>query len=82
MVEEDLLRALAKGNLAGATLDVFRDEPLPQGHEFWDHPKITLTPHIAAITLVEESAAQIAQKIVALESGEKIDGVVERDRGY
>ena len=82
LVEEDLLLALAKGNLAGATLDVFRDEPLPTSHSFWDHPKITLTPHIAAITLVEESAAQIAQKIIALESGENIEGVVERDRGY
>ena len=82
LVDEDLLLALAKGNLAGATLDVFRDEPLSAGHAFWDHPKITLTPHIAAITLVAQSAAQITQKIIALESGEKIEGVVLRDRGY
>lgn len=82
LVEGDLLALLASGHLAGATLDVFREEPLPPGHAFWAHPRITLTPHIAAITLVEESAAQIAQKIRALESGQSIDGVVERNRGY
>lgn len=82
LVEGDLLALLANGHLAGATLDVFREEPLPPGHAFWGHPRITLTPHIAAITLVEESAAQIAQKIRALESGQLIDGVVDRNRGY
>ncbi len=82
LVEDDLLAMLATGHLAGATLDVFREEPLPSGHEFWDHPKITVTPHIAAITLVEKSAAQIAQKIRAMESGQPIEGVVDRSRGY
>ena len=82
LVERDLLALLAKGHLAGATLDVFRDEPLPPGHAFWDHPLINVTPHVAAITLVEESAAQIAQKIRAMERGQPVDGVVERNRGY
>ena len=82
LVEDDLLALLENGHLAGATLDVFREEPLPSAHAFWDHPRITLTPHIAAITLVDESAAQIAQKIRAMENGQLIDGVVERERGY
>ena len=82
LIERDLLALLAKGHLAGATLDVFRDEPLPPGHAFWDHPLITVTPHVAAITLVAESAAQIAQKIRAMERGQPVDGVVERSRGY
>ena len=82
LVEADLLALLANGHLKGATLDVFRDEPLPPSHAFWIHPNIVVTPHIAAITVVEESAAQIAQKICAMESGQPIDGVVDRNRGY
>jgi len=82
LVEEDLLALLDKGQLAGATLDVFRTEPLPEGHPFWKHPKITITPHTSARTLRDESVAQIARKILALERGEPIAGVVERERGY
>src|SRR6267378_1485652 len=48
LVEEDLLAALASGQLSGAVLDVFRDEPLPAGHPFWHHPRIVVTPHVAA----------------------------------
>ena len=82
LVEEDLLALLESGQLAGATLDVFRTEPLPQGHPFWNHPKITLTPHTSARTLREETVAQIAGKIRAVERGEPIAGVVDRQRGY
>jgi len=82
LVEEDLLALLAEGKLAGATLDVVCEEPLPAHHAFWAHPKITLTPHIAAVTLREQSVAQIAEKIQALARGEAIDGVVDLKRGY
>ncbi|MBC5764949.1 2-hydroxyacid dehydrogenase [Ramlibacter albus] len=82
LVEEDLLPALESGQLAGATLDVFRTEPLPAGHPFWNHPNITLTPHTSARTLREETVAQIADKIRAFERGEPIAGVVDRQRGY
>ena len=82
LVEDDLLALLDEGRLAGATLDVFRTEPLPQGHPFWTHPKITVTPHASARTLVRESAAQIAGKILALERGEAVSGVIDRTRGY
>jgi glyoxylate/hydroxypyruvate reductase A len=82
LVDEDLLALLDEGHLAGAALDVFRTEPLPPDHPFWNHPKITVTPHTSARTLREESIAQIARKIVALERGEPIDGVVDRQRGY
>ena len=82
LVEEDLIELLDRGQLAGATLDVFRQEPLPAGHPFWRHPKITLTPHTAARTLRDESVAQIAGKIQALERGEPIAGVVDHTRGY
>src|SRR5690606_1000266 len=82
LVEDDLLGALASGHLAGATLDVFRTEPLPAGHPFWKHPDITVTPHISARTLRTESVAQIAGKIRQLAEGKTVTGVVDRSRGY
>ncbi len=82
VVEPALLDALASGRLAGATLDVFRTEPLPSGHAFWSHPRIRITPHVAAVTLVDEGAQQVADKIRRLERGEPVGGVVERGRGY
>jgi glyoxylate/hydroxypyruvate reductase len=82
LVEEDLIALLDIGHLAGATLDVFRTEPLPAGHPFWTHPKVTITPHTSARTLREETIEQIAGKIRDFERGEPIAGVVDRQRGY
>jgi glyoxylate/hydroxypyruvate reductase A len=82
LVDDDLIALLDSGHLAGATLDVFRTEPLPAEHAFWRHPKITVTPHTSARTLREESIAQIAGKIIALERGEPIAGVVDLQKGY
>ena len=82
LVDDDLLALIESGHLAGAALDVFRTEPLPPGHPYWTHPKITVTPHTSARTLREDSIAQIAGKIAALERGEPIAGVVDPTRGY
>lgn len=82
LVDADLLDLLDEGHLAGATLDVFRTEPLPEGHPFWGHPKLTLTPHTSARTLRDESIAQIAGKIRALAAGQPVAGVVNRSLGY
>ena len=82
VVEADLLALVDSGHLAGATLDVFRTEPLPAGHPFWNHPRIVATPHTSARTLRDESIAQIAGKIAALQRGEPLAGVVDRERGY
>jgi glyoxylate/hydroxypyruvate reductase A len=82
VVDGDLLAMLDSGHLAGATLDVFHQEPLPASHRFWSHPKMFLTPHCSALTLVEDSVAQVAGKIRALERGEAITGMVEPRRGY
>ncbi|SEA04763.1 glyoxylate/hydroxypyruvate reductase A [Paraburkholderia sartisoli] len=82
LVEQDLLDALAHGQLAGAMLDVFREEPLPPGHPFWREPRITITPHISAATLREDSVVQVARKIQALMRGEPVTGVVDLVRGY
>jgi len=85
LVDDDLIALIDSGHLAGATLDVFRTEPLPPAHPFWKQPKITLTPHTSARTLRAESIAQIAGKIRALEAGtppERLAGVVDTNQGY
>ena len=82
VVDQDLLNLLDQGHMAGATLDVFRVEPLPQDHAFWKHPKIVLTPHTSARTMRDESIAQIASKIKAVYAGQFIEGRVDKQRGY
>lgn len=82
LVDEALLELLDSGHLAGAALDVFREEPLPPEHPFWAHPKIRITPHTAAATLIAPSALQIAGKIRRLQHNEPISGIVGRERGY
>jgi glyoxylate/hydroxypyruvate reductase A len=85
LVDDDLIALLDSGQLSGATLDVFREEPLPITDRFWRHPKITLTPHTSARTLRGESIRQIAGKIQQLENGSPIDslaGVVNPKQGY
>ena len=85
VVDDDLIALIDSGHLAGATLDVFRQEPLPPAHPFWRHPKITVTPHTSARTLRFESIAQIAGKIQALHADavfSSIAGVVDMKKGY
>ena len=82
LVEEDLLALVQSGHIAGATLDVFREEPLPPAHPFWREPRITITPHAAAVTLRGDSVRQIAGKIAQLQRGEAIAGVVDPQKGY
>jgi glyoxylate/hydroxypyruvate reductase A len=82
VAEPDLLTLIRSGHLAGATLDVFRNEPLPAPHPFWDEPRISMTPHISALTVLHDSVLQIAGKINALEDGEPVADVVDRSKGY
>ena len=82
LVEADLLAALDDGHLAHATLDVFREEPLPGGHPFWNHPRITVTPHAASYSLPESGAEIVAENIRRLRAGQPLEHVVDRQRGY
>jgi len=82
LVDEDLCRAIEEGKVTRAVLDVFREEPLPSSHPFWQMPQVTLTPHVSARTLREATIVQIAEKIVALEDGRTISGVIDIQRGY
>ncbi|MFN0039428.1 MAG: 2-hydroxyacid dehydrogenase [Burkholderiales bacterium] len=82
VVERDLIAALDSGQLSGAMLDVFREEPLPSQHPFWRHPKIVVTPHVAAQTNPVLAQAQIVESLRLLEHGEWPKGLVNRARGY
>jgi len=82
VVDLDLIAALDSGQLEGAMLDVFREEPLPSSHPFWRHPKVVVTPHVAAPTIASEVQAQVIENIRRLERGESPLGLVDRDRGY
>ncbi len=82
VVDRDLISALDSGQLEGAMLDVFREEPLPSSHPFWRHPRIVVTPHVAAPTIASEVQAQVIENITRLERGESPLGLVDRDRGY
>lgn len=80
--EAALLDRLNSGALRFALLDVFHKEPLPPDHPFWHHPRVIVTPHASAATLPGAAIAQIAANIAALERGEPMAGVVDRQRGY
>ena len=82
IAEPDLLTLIKSGHIAAATLDVFRNEPLPAQHPFWQEPRITITPHISALTLRRESVQQIAEKIRQLEQGQPVTDIVDRNQGY
>jgi glyoxylate/hydroxypyruvate reductase len=77
-----LLAALESGQVGHATLDVFRVEPLPQDHPFWAHPKVTVTPHIAADTRPASAARVIAENIRRGQAGMSFLHLVDRARGY
>jgi len=82
LVEEDLLQAIDSGQLSGALLDVFETEPLPQHNPLWLHPKVLITPHIAAPTPVDGAAEQLAESVRLLDQGLSPIGLVDRSLGY
>ena len=82
VVEADLLAALDSGALGAATLDVFDTEPLAHGHPFWAHPRIRVTPHVAAITHADTAAREIALNIGRFRAGTPMRGLVDRRRQY
>jgi len=77
-----LLAALDAGHIGHATLDVFRVEPLPKDHPYWSHPRVTVSPHIAADTRTTSAARVIAENVRRGEAGEPFLHRVDRERGY
>jgi glyoxylate/hydroxypyruvate reductase A len=82
LVEQDLIPALDSGQLSGAALDVFREEPLPRDHPFWRHPRIFVTPHVAAETHPPTAAPIISEAIRRFEAGLPVPNIVDLTRGY
>ena len=82
LVEEDLLAALASGQISAAVLDVFREEPLPVDHPFWHHPRVVVTPHIAAFTNPATASPIILDNIRRFEEGRPLLNRVDPARGY
>ncbi|MBS0125244.1 2-hydroxyacid dehydrogenase [Thetidibacter halocola] len=83
LIDDDaLLAALDSGQVAHATLDVFRIEPLPKDHPFWAHPRVTVTPHIASETRPPSAARVVAENVRRGERGLPFLHVVDRDAGY
>ena len=78
VVEDALLAALDRGHLSHATLDAHRVEPLPEGHPFWAHPKVTVTPHIASATRPATAVRVLAENVRRGEAGEPLLHVVDR----
>ncbi|GAB4189973.1 MAG: glyoxylate/hydroxypyruvate reductase A [Thalassobaculales bacterium] len=82
VVDADLLAALDSGQIRGAALDVFRDEPLAADHPYWRHPKVLVTPHVAAATNPVTAAPQVAENILRAARGEPLLNVVDMATGY
>ncbi|WP_062345250.1 glyoxylate/hydroxypyruvate reductase A [Novosphingobium sp. CCH12-A3] len=82
LVAEDLIEALDQGQLRAAMLDVTSPEPLPEGHAFYSHPAIFLTPHVAAETRHETAGNVLADNLERLLAGDALLGEVDRKRGY
>ena len=82
VVEADLIAALDSGLLSAAVLDVARTEPLPPEHPFWSHPRIIVTPHVAAETHPPTAAPIIREAIRRFEAGEPLANRVDPARGY
>jgi glyoxylate/hydroxypyruvate reductase A len=82
LIEEDLLVALEEGFISGALLDVFRTEPLPESHPFWNEKRIQLTPHIASVTNPLAASPQIIENYTRLKAGLPLLNLVNRHTGY
>ena len=82
VIDADLLAALDSDRLYRAVLDVFHEEPLPSDHRYWRHPRVTVLPHVAALTDVHSAARVVAANLRALREGTPLAHLVDRARGY
>lgn len=82
IVDQDLLAALDSGHLSGAVLDVFHTEPLPADHAYWRHPKVQITPHVAAISDPRSVVTVVSDNIKGFRAGQPVKNLVDFGAGY
>ena len=82
LVENDLLAALDNGQLRGAVVDVFAQEPLAPGHPLWSAPGVVVTPHMATMATFDVVVQQIARNVAQLRAGRLLFNQVDTSRGY
>lgn len=82
VVEDDLIAALDAGQLAAATLDVFRVEPLPPSSPLWSHPRVTVMPHVARRLEPARIARRIVENVERLRRGAPLLYPIDRAAGY
>ena len=80
--DTDLLNGLNSGQISGATLDVFRVEPLPHDDPYWAHPNVLITPHIASETRMETAVPVVVDNINRGETNQPFLHLVDRSVGY
>ena len=80
--ERALVRALRTGVIAGAVLDVFKEEPLPPESELWDCPNLILTPHISGAALPQDMVKFFKDNFLRYLRNESLEGVVDFERGF
>ena len=82
IVDEDLLDAIDSGQIAGVALDVFHQEPLPEAHPYWMHPKVRVWPHVSAQSNAGSAAKQVADAITKVFGGKDPDNLINRKNQY
>ncbi|MGF6934952.1 glyoxylate/hydroxypyruvate reductase A [Paraburkholderia sp. UCT70] len=82
LVSADLLDALQRGQIHSAVLDVTDPEPLPADHPLWAQPRVRITPHIASATRPEPAVDAVLENLRRYRSGERMNGLIDRTRGY
>ena len=82
LVDDDLLVALDSGQLGGAFLDVYNEEPLPPSHSYWRHDKVWMTPHVAGELVPRSCAKSVAANIRRMEAGRSVPDLLDKVRGY
>jgi glyoxylate/hydroxypyruvate reductase A len=82
LVDADLVDMLDSSSLSGALLDVFRTEPLPKDHPFWNHPKIQITPHVASLTNIKSAIGQIVENYYRFIHNKELLNIVSLNKAY
>ena len=82
VVDDDLIELIEDGFLSGAALDVFHEEPLPAKHPFWEHPKITVMPHVASMTNIRTAVSQVVENYKRMKNGKQLINIVSQERKY